>query len=165
MLMVLQWMLGFSMQDAVRRLNARLAGSHAGDPQDLHSRVGVQPYSQHGHAERGTRQRCRSWERPNGIRGTHAPASRSDPSGPDEKLDPLQASEGVYDRLDDKDRRQSMYDKVNVHLAGDVGNVSGKVKIIGNDIVQHNQCIGIVNLKWGVFARRRTTIFSPKLTV
>ena len=124
---------GNSVQDAVTRINASMARSNAGNPHGVYLRAASQPRSRHGHAVQAIRQRRVSRKRPHGIRSTHASVSRSHPAARRK----TRSAEGA--RVCQRARRQS-----SAHLAGDFGNVSDKVKIIDNDVVQYKQVIGTV---------------------
>ena len=108
---------------------------NAGKKQGVYLRAASQPRSRHGHAVQGIRQRRPSRKRPHGIQNTHASVSRPHPAARRK----ARSAEGA--RVCQRTRRQST-----AHLAGDFGNVSDKVMIIDNDVVQYKQVIGTVHL-------------------
>ena len=114
------------VRDAVRQMNARAAGASAGDRLSTHAR--------HGNAEQSSRPRARSRERGRS-------AIRTNPAGPQEQMDWLQALEVVHDRLDTIDRLQRLQAQSMATMAEDNVKETARLNQTVEDIGQYKKFV------------------------
>ena len=133
-----------SVTAAVQRLNQRVVGATAGDPQ-----------ARHGSAEQG-RPRRRSRDRSHDRSRQRSGSVRSAPVGRAEADDWLSALEAVYDRLDTLERQGRHHGQSIAHLTEQQETVAAKTMEIDQDIAAYKNHITSVH-------GNMATVFEEKL--